>query len=239
MYRAADCCGGLAMKAALQEAAKSLARGRDRAFVSRVAWLDLDRLVTAAYETISTCSREATELGDLYLTRNREYPPFNKPHFSSVNIINQIQIQTGWRLLNVSRVISENDAPRSEVLAESGATLWFSQDATGAVTVFLAPYKSKAMRVDEANIILARHGCASEVSERCVNQYFVAYFRYCAATSAHGHRGWKGYGYRLWLIYNDFRYSTKRRAVLVRGLELLLAAGGVIATLYTGNKLFN
>lgn len=93
--------------------------------------------------------------------------------------------------------------------------------------------------MDEANIILARHGCASQVSESCVNQYFVTYFRYCTATSAHGHRGWKGYGYRLWLIYNDFRYSTKRRAALVRGVEVLLAACGVIATLYTGNKLFN
>lgn len=225
------------MKRSLKSAAETLASGRRRAYVSRVAWLDLERLVTAAYDELAADGSHAAELGNLYLTSNRNYPPFNKPHFSAVNVINQIQVHAGWRQLNVSHAISENGESRAEPLAESGATLWFSQDATGLVMAFVAPYNSKAMRMNEENIILARYSCASAVSARDVRRHFATYFRYCAITSAHGCLGLGGYLYRLRLKYNDFRFASEMRASVFRYVEPLLAAVGIVATLYAGNKL--
>lgn len=227
------------MKQSLKIAAQTLRRGRARAFVSRVAWLNLDQLVSSAFQEISNNNKEIAELGDLYLTKNTEYPPFNKSNFSAVNITNQIQVHAGWRQLNLSHSINEGGSTRSELLAESGATLWYSQDATGGVTVFLAPYKSKAMTIKEENIILARYGCASGVSAGAVRQHFKDYFRYCSVTSAHGNLGLSGYIYRLRLKYRDFRYANQMRANVFRYFEPVIAAAGIIATLYAGGKLFD
>lgn len=226
------------MKKSLKIAARTIQRGRNRAFVSRVAWLDLERLVSSTFQEISTNSQDHTELGSLYLTRNIDYPPFNKKHFSVVNITNQIQIHAGWRQLNLSHYINEDGTAKSELLAESGATLWYSQDATGSVMVFLAPYKSKAITMNEENIILARYGCASSISARAVRKHFAAYFRYCSVTSTHGNLGLSGYIYRLRLKYRDFRYASQMRASMFRYCEPMLAVLGILATLYAGNKLF-
>lgn len=227
------------MKKSLAMAARTLERGRTRAFISRVAWLDLDRLVSSAYQEISANGQETTELGNLCLTRNIDRPPFNRSHFSAANIINQIQVSAGWRPLDLSHAVTDNGDARSEFLAESGATLWYAQDATGSVTVFLAPYKSKAMSMNEENIILASYGCANSVSARAVRQHFAAYFRYCSVTSAHGNLGVTGYIFRLRLKYKDFRYASQIRASVFRYFESALAVVGIIATLYAGNKLFS
>jgi hypothetical protein len=225
------------MKDSLKAAASVLAKGRCRAYVSRVAWLDLERLVSSAFNEIIENVEDTAELGNLYLTKNRDYPPFNKPG-NVFNITNQIQIHAGWRLLNVSHAITKDEESRAEHLAESGATLWFSQNASGSIMVFIAPYESKAMSVNEDNIILARHSCASSVSAKDIRSYFATYFRYCAVTSAHGDLGLGGYIYRLRLKYNDFRYASQMRANVFRYIEPLLAVVGIVATLYAGNKLF-
>jgi hypothetical protein len=227
------------MKQSLKEAANVLARGRSRAFISRVAWLDLEQLVSSAFSEISENGTETAELGNLYLTKNRDYPPFDKSHFNAFNVTNQIQVHAGWRQLHVCHAITENMEARAEWLAESGATLWFSQDATGSVMVFVAPYKSKAMTMNEDNIILARYKCATGVSSRNVRRHFSTYFRYCSVTSVHGDLGAAGYIFRLRLKYGDFRYSSQMRASVFRFLEPLLAVVGIVATLYAGNKLFS
>lgn len=226
------------MKQSLVMAARILARGRDRAFISRVAWLDLDRLVSSVFQEVSVCSEETSELGNLYLTRNTDYPPLNKTHFTPLNITNQIQIQAGWRKLDMSHSITENEETRSEYLAEGGATLWYGQDAAGGVMVFLAPYESKAKRMNEKNIILARYGCASSVSVSAVRQHFRAYFRYCSITSVHGNPGIAGYAYLLWLKYGDIRYASQMRASVFRYFNPLVGVLGIVASLYAGNRLF-
>lgn len=224
------------MKRELIKAAAALSRGRRRAYVSRVAWLDLELLVRAAYDEISVLDRQLAELGNVYLTSNRNYPPLNAARYGVVDVINQIQLQVGWRQLNVRRAIAVVDAePKQESLAESGATLWFSQDVSGAVMVFVAPYKSPTMRMNEENIILARYRNAMAVSASDVRRHFATYFRYCEITSAHGDMGLGGYLYRLRLRYKDLRFKSDMRSHLWRPLEFLVI---IIATLYAGGKLF-
>jgi len=226
------------MKRSLKNAASILATGRSRAFVSRVAWLELERLISSTFNELSECKKETSQLGNLYLYKNRDREPFNKPNLYAFNIMNQILIHTGWRSLNVAFAITENGETQVEYLHENGANLWFSQDVSGAVMVFVSPYKSKALEIHESNIILARYSCASSVTPRDIRRHFSTYFRYCSVTSAHGNLGITGYIYRLFLKYGDFRYSTQRRASLFRVIESVLAVVGIAATLYAGNKIF-
>lgn len=227
------------MKRSLIKAAETLARGRNRAYVSRVAWIDLEKLVKAAYDELEPFRLEVAEIGNLYLTNNRNFPPFNNPNFSAVNLINQIQLHAGWRQLNVSHAVTDNEEIRAEYLAESGASLWYSQNITGSVMVFLAPYKSKAISVDEKNIIIARYNCPCEVSARNIRKHFATYFRYCAVTSAHGSFTIGGYFYRLYLRYNDFRFKSEMRASFLQRINQFFFVGiSIVATLYAGNKIF-
>ncbi|MBS0299514.1 MAG: hypothetical protein JSR32_06225 [Proteobacteria bacterium] len=226
------------MKHSLIKAAETLSRGRNHAYVNRVAWIDLEKLVKSVYNELKPIQLQVTEIGELYLTSNRDYPPFNKPNFSAINVINQIQVQAGWRQLNVYHIVNENGEDKAELLAERGATLWYSQDVTGSVVVFLAPYKSKAITVDEKNIVLARYSCPCEISARKIRKHFAIFFRYCAATSAHGSFSINDYFYRLYLRYNDFRYKNEMRANFFQRIsQFFFLIITVIATLYAGNKI--
>ena len=224
------------MKQSLIKAAETLEKGRERAYVSRVAWLDLEKLIKVTYDELEAYVAQKAELGNLYLTSNRNYPPFNESHFNAINILNQIQIHAGWRQLNVSRAVTENQ--KIEHLAESGATLWYSQNVTGSVMVFLAPYKSSTIETDEKNIILARYNCPCEISAQHIRKHFATYFRYCAATSAHGSFSINDYLYRLYLRYNDFRFKNEMRANFFRYINpYFFLVITVFATLYAGDKI--
>lgn len=226
------------MKQSLIKAAEALAKGRARAYVSRVAWLDLEKMIKAAYDELEVYVDQKAELGNLYVTSNRDYPPFNKPHFNAINVLNQIQIHAGWRQLYVSRTVTENEETKTEHLAEGGATLWYSQDVTGSVMVFLAPYKSSTIETDEKNIILARYNCPCEISAQHIRKHFATYFRYCATTSAHGSFSINDYLYRLYLRYNDFRFKNEIRANFFRYINpYFFLAITVLATLYAGDKI--
>lgn len=223
----------------LNNAANTLERGRIKSFISRVAWNDLEELVRSTYNELDGLKKQKDELGSIYLTSNLQYPPFNENNFRCSNIKNQIQISTGWRLLNVSGANYEDKgSPKAELLAESSATLWYSQDITGSVCVFVAPYTSKAMSMNEKDIVIARYGCPTKISKKLVENHFSTYFKYCAATSCHGNLGLSGYIFRLYLKYNDFRSASIVRGKIFSYAEALLGIVGIIATLYAGNKIF-
>lgn len=116
------------MKQSLIKAAETLAKGRARAYVSRVAWLDLEKMIKAAYDELEVYVDQKAELGYLFLTSNRNYPPLNEFHLNAIDVLNQIQISAGWRQLKVSRAVTENNKTKIEHLAEGGATLWYSQN---------------------------------------------------------------------------------------------------------------
>ncbi|MBP0638008.1 hypothetical protein [Cupriavidus sp. AcVe19-6a] len=226
------------MKKQLERAATVLARNRQRAYVSRVAWLDLELMVRKAFGEVQVNEAATQELGMLYLTTNRDYPPFDKSTFDVTNITNQLQISTGFRFMGVSRPSQSQGeaAPISKVVEEVGASLWFNQDATGAVTIFVAPYKSEVMKMSERNFILGRHRWATDISERQVKNYFAKFFRYCATTSVHGNFDASSYLFRLSLRLRDIRFASNESE------RLWKLAGWTSTTavaLYTGGKLFS
>jgi hypothetical protein len=231
------------MKKALAAAVNRLSSGRTRAYISRVAWLDLDCKIRGIFHEIQSYGLDTSELGNLYIISNLQYEPFNKSPFSALNIINQIQIQVGHRHLDISQLTTKDSESKSEYLTEIGAALWYSQDASGGVMVFMSPYKSRVMRMTEENIILARFDCASAISTSAVQGHFEKFFRYCNFTSVHGALGFSGYLYRLRLRYNDIRFKTAIRASVLKPIiafiTLGLATAGVWATLYSAGKIFH
>lgn len=56
-------------KQSLIKAAETLEKGRKRAYVSRVAWLDLEKLIKTAYDELDVYETQKDELGYLSLTR--------------------------------------------------------------------------------------------------------------------------------------------------------------------------
>jgi hypothetical protein len=227
------------MKKHLKNAAKTLEKGRRRTYISRVAWGDLYELVSTEYKQLDDLNVQKSELGNLYLSNNTKYPPLNNKRSRFSNIMNQIQISSGWRHLNVTGINNDDkEHPKAEVLAESGATLWYSQDITGAVSVYVAPYNSRVMTVDEKDIIIARYSCPTKISKKNVQQHFSTYFKYCAVTSVHGNLSFISYIYRLWLQLNNRRIASEIRRKKSSFIEIFLIIAGIFATLYAGNKMF-
>ncbi|TXI86644.1 MAG: hypothetical protein E6Q40_06135 [Cupriavidus sp.] len=183
-----------------------------------------------------TNAEASSELGGLYFSTNRSLPPFANSAYTPINIINQAQVSAGHRLLNVMHTFKSKDdvEPRAKPASEAGATLWLGQDATGSVAVFISPYKSDVHNVLEDNFIIGRHSWAGGISERQLKRYFATYFRYCAATSAHGDLGLASYMLRVCLKVKDIRYRSKVTAKLWPVANWLTTA---VITLYAGGKL--
>ncbi|MCE4344088.1 hypothetical protein ABQZ99_013695 [Xanthomonas hortorum pv. vitians] len=219
------------MKKQLERTQSRLHRGRIKAFVSRVAWLDVEHRLRRLFNEAQ--GFECGELGSIYLSSQRDVPALKSAYADSV--LNTVWIIIGGRSLNVDYLDKDQ---RRMLLSEDGGQLWFSQDATGSITVFMSPYKSKHMRMNENELILARYGCATSLTERKLRKHFKTFFRYLAVTSCHGDLGIRGYLFRVRLRMNDRRFATEWASNAHKVyVPVLLALMGLLATLYTGNRL--
>ncbi|MGL5038678.1 MAG: hypothetical protein ACRC6D_00910 [Aeromonas sp.] len=219
------------MEKHLRNTERILKNGRNRAYISRVAWCDLYKLVKCTLEQLDDLDLQKDEIGKLYLYDTIQHAPFNKKQFSSSNVLNQMQISTGWRYLNVSKLNSDGCA--SEVLMESGATLNYSQNITGAVSVMVLPYRSEAMTVREKNIIIARYNCPTEIQKKHIVRHFSTFFKYCEVTSANGNLGLRGYMYRLYLLFNDVRNKNKLYNEIFNSVRIAGGVAVIFVTLYS------
>ncbi|MFA9593077.1 hypothetical protein [Citrobacter telavivensis] len=182
--------------------------------------------------------RKNTELfGNFYISCNQDYPPFSEnPYIYKLNSLNQIQINTGNRITNIFHVNSEN---KSEIILERSSTLWFSQDITGAVAVFIAPYLSQSHSVNEKDILIKNYNEPTKITDKEIKKIFKTYLRYCEATMSPSAKRKRLYSFRLWLQLKDIR---NRRAIkkfclktTFQAMTLCLAFLGILATLIAGS----
>lgn len=149
------------------------------------------------------------------------------------SVLNTVWIMIGSRSINVEYLSTDQGMM---LLSEGGAQLWFSQDATGGVTVFISPYRSKHMRINENELILARYSCATSMTERCLRKHFRTFFRYLTVTSSHGDLGIRTYFFRFRMADRRFASEWGSNAHKVY-VPVPIGLMSLVATLCAGGKL--
>lgn len=225
----------------LRHATTRLHAADRRAFTRRVMWIDFEQRLQIAFQRFCPKQEDSDQLGRLYLTLSSEHnPAYSKNGTLRAFALNQAQVTTGWRRLGLQHTLGEAELLKTKEGMESGATISFSQNVAGTVSVLLFPYKSDLAKVREENILLAFGIEPTELTQRKIEKCLQIFARYCEATSAHTFGGLRDYLFRLRLIALDRRNrSVQSKALLLfveRSLLLALAGLGVVATLYTSSK---
>lgn len=212
------------MKKAFEKYAKAMESDWSNAFVRRVMWIDMDGRIKSIFSEIEK-SDLASRYGDLFL---HEGLHFHAKKFHVTERLNQIQISCGIRFLGLKGVDVDGNQPKKKIRMEKNAALWFTQSPSGGVTVFMAPYKSDLVSMNEENIIIGHYKDPSNLTDRKVRYLFSIFFRYLSITSAIHHQTPKDYIWRLWLIFLDIR--TRKLDAIFGGANGLTIFGAALVT---------
>lgn len=90
-----------------------------------------------------------------------------------------------------------------------GSALWFSQDLSGWITAFIAPYRSQSHKINEDNVIIKRYQEPRALTEKEISRLIKCFVRYCEATVYSGAYNRRLYLFRLWLQFKDVRNRQK------------------------------
>ena len=146
-----------------------------------------------------------------------------------------------WRGMAVGIRVRDEKTGNLVWATEANSQLWYSQGPSGSVAVFLAPYTSKGNKVHDDEIIIGHYAQPVDISACEIDSHLRLFLRYCVATSAHTGLTTRHYLFRRMLQLRDFRTRSEIYRLVMPTIEkvlvLVLAAAGVWATLYTGNKL--
>ncbi|MCD5988484.1 hypothetical protein KDX30_11280 [Pseudomonas sp. CDFA 553] len=186
------------------------------------AMVDRVRAVFAEVEHLPL----AGHYGSLYL---HPVVPEALRKFQGDQILGQLQLSCGTRQLGLWGVETkaEERKGKAKPLFESGAALWFNQAPSGLVTVFMAPYGSDNLKMNEDNIVLGMYKSPAKITDKEIRKLFSKFFKYLSITSAHHQQTFSEYAWRLWLIYRDVR--TRKYNGGIKLLERLLIAAGAAA----------
>jgi len=229
------------MNSHLRRAAEKLTAADRRAFTKRVMWIDFEERLERVFHRFCPDQAASDPLGRLYLVLSiRNNPAYSKHGTLRAFSLNQAQISTGIRRLGLEHTLGETELFKTAEGIESGATISFSQNVAGTLSVLLFPYTSKLAKVKEENILLAFGLEPTSLTEERIERYLEIFSRYCTATSAHTFGGFWDYMFRLRLMVLDRRNRSVQSKTFLLALEkstlVALAVLGVLATLYTSNK---
>lgn len=212
------------MKKAFEKYAKAMESDWSQAFIRRVMWIDMEERIEKVFAEIEH-SELASRYGTLYL---HEGLHFNAKKFYVTQRLNQLQVSCGMRLLGLNGVDVDGNQPKKKISMEKNAALWFTQSASGGVTVFMAPYKSEVVSMNEENIIIGHYKDPSRLSEKKIKKLFSTFFHYLSITSAIHPQSPVDYIWRLWLTFLDVR--TRKLDKIFGGANGLMIFGAALVT---------
>ena len=194
----------------------------------RQMWPAMVKRIQAVFDEIEN-SPLASHFGSFFL---HPVVPDAYRHLPEGRYLAQLQLTCGFRLLGLDTLEIGDEHPQgvAKTLLEKDAAMWFNQSPSGAVTVFMAPYRSAVLKMNEENIILGLYASPEKLTDKLIRELFSTFFRYLSITSAHHQQSVMDYGWRLWLIYKDAR--TKKHEGFVKTLERLLMAAGAAACIW-------
>lgn len=217
----------------LEKYARRLAADSSRVFVRRVMWPDMEARVRKVFQSIQSSSYK-DQFGGLYIHNGTHEV---SKHYHRTQILNQLQISCGSRLLGLSALEVEDGKIKHKTRFETHAALWFSQAPAGSVTVFMSPYKSDVSSMNEENIALGMYKDPVQLTEREIHKILSRFFKYLSITSALHQHTFLDYAWRLWLIYLDAR--SKKLGTALKGLERMIIFGGALVTVWAFVALTN
>lgn len=194
----------------------------------RQMWPAMVKRIQAVFDEIGN-SPLASHFGSFFL---HPVVPAAYRHLPEGRYLAQLQLTCGIRPLGLDTLVKNEDHPEgvAKILLEKDAAMWFNQSPSGAVTVFIAPYSSAVLKMNEDNIILGMYSSPEKLTNKRIRELFSTLFRYLSITSAHHQQSVMDYGWRLWLIYKDAR--TKKHEGFVKTIERILMAAGAAACIW-------
>ncbi|MDF5891928.1 hypothetical protein P4A93_09840 [Pseudomonas syringae pv. syringae] len=213
---------------AFKKYAERLSKDDQAALERRALWPAMVERIEKVFSPIKT-SPLAEHFGSLHL---HPVVPEALKKLPNEGILNQLQLSCCSRhlgLTGIERKVEERKG-KAKPLFEDGAALWVNQAPSGAVTVFIAPYTSDVLAMNEENIILGMYRTPEKLTERRIKRIFSTFFRYLSVTSAHHQQSITDYAWRLMLIYKDVR--TRKYQGNLKVLERVVIAAGAIACIW-------
>ena len=214
----------------LSKITRRMLRAEDEALIRRLNWSYLDKQIELEFHKITKNKNDCAILGNLYLTRQKDLEPIKSAYLPSYTIMNSTHIYTGTRFLGVN--IVDQEKKNIQIGFEKNAQLTYSQSPSGYILVIISPYKSNAGEIKEKEIILGRYNSPGQINNRTIRKHLSIFFKYCACTSQHSASKLNNYVYRLYLVYNDFRYKTSFRTKGFMVLNRLLLSLFTLVSLY-------
>lgn len=169
------------MQPSVDALAKEFDNTRRGHFVRRVMWLDLEDRIRTVLEPV-TRSSAAQSFGGLYLKSSFEMNEDKLKNYTvtRTNTTNAIYLFTGNQAPVLLKIYGKS-AP--EWISDKNAQLWFSQSASGGVSVFMAPYVSELHKFKRDQIWLAHYESPHQVDAKSIAKHAKTFLRYCVDTS--------------------------------------------------------
>lgn len=200
-------------------------------FVRRVMWLDLEERVRLVLDPV-TRSKAAQSFGGLYVKSSFEMnnSKLKKFEVTRTDTTNAIYLFTG-NLFPVLLKTYGKDAPKW--VSDHNAQLWFSQSASGGVSVFMAPYISELHKFKRDQIWLAHYESPHKVDAASIEKHATTFLRYCVDTSYQSPHSFAKALRMRWHILMDLQYRALGQGRLwVYSRRLIIPiAGSAIAVL--------
>lgn len=229
------------MKKLMHKIAQEIQIREDRAYIRRAMWIDFEDRLEKFFQDLAGDNKLLSHFGNIYLSTTKDfYGSKIANQISRTNLMNYAQISSGTRILGFSHNLKSAKNKSIKLATESEAALCFHQLSDGRVNVYLYPYKSDLVRMDEDFIFLGINLEPNYLTNEIIQSFTEKFFRYCLATSAISTGSYSSYLYRTRLRLLDFRYKKIQKSKLILIVEkilvIALAVLGVWATLLTGGR---
>ncbi|MDH4847917.1 hypothetical protein E8E71_29840 [Pseudomonas sp. BN605] len=215
------------MKAFLKYAER-IEKDDQKSVARRKMWPAMVERIQSVFDDFKD-SHLAHNYGSLYL---HDAAHEKLKHLPQHTYLGHLQLTCGLRRLGLSELVTSKENPEGSVkiVLEQDAAMWLAQSPSGAVSVFVAPYKSSLAKMVEENIILGIYSSPEKLTDKVIRQLFSTFFKYLSITSAHHQQSVSEYAWRLWLMYKDAR--TKKHEGFIKMVERLLLAAGAVACIW-------
>lgn len=225
------------MRKAFDKYTKAMISDWNQVFVRRVMWADMEARIRALFQEIET-SPQANWVGGIRI-HSGLHP--NAKKFHVTDRLNQLQVTCMNRPLGIRGIkafeeMRQIDGVEQKVKGvkrithfESDACMWFSQSPSGGVTVFMSPYKSDLVTMNEKEIIIGTYKDPSRLTEQKIRALFSTFFKYRKISSALHNHTVLDYIWRLRLMYFDVRNRRVWKTFIA--INVLIIFGGAFFTI--------